>query len=123
MFEFWTSMPESPPSPVTGRNHVLEPVYASVPLSCVPPNARVSGLLRSTNRFWNWSVSRPAFRVTRLVGTLLSQALQSVRSDPDRPREPQAAESFVHCPFVRIIPPSEPTKQRSGFVGTKPITC
>ena len=66
---------------------------------------------------------RPAFSVIRRVGTLLSQAWQSIRLLPERPRFAQSAESFAHWPLVRIIPPSEPTKKTSGLVGTKPITC
>src|SRR6516164_317872 len=100
-----------------------EPVVSKVPLSCVPP-CRCFGLSGATDRLWNCNVESPLFRLNKREGTLDSSCWQSARFAPLSPRY------VVHCdeiseklPLERMSPPSEPSKNRPGFVGLTTSAC
>src|SRR5215471_2066688 len=73
------SKPLSQPSPVSGSSHRVEPVYESVPLSCVPVIAVSSGEYGLTEMLYICSVPRPALITSSSVGMLLSHAWHSAR--------------------------------------------
>ena len=119
---FTASKPESPPSPVTPSSQVGLPVKLSEPLSCTPVIAwsLSCGLTEMLNI---WIVDRPELIGSSVVGTRLSQALQSLVSTGSRPRESHWLEMSLYVPLVRITPPSEPRNIWSGSPGTNAIAC
>jgi hypothetical protein len=58
-------------------HRTFEPVYARVPLSCVPPINDVNGRQGLTDKLWNCSVDRPAFMLISLRGTLDRRRVQA----------------------------------------------
>ena len=120
------SNPLLPPSPVSGRSHVLLPVNESVPLSCVPVIATLSGSYGLTEMLFICSVLSPAFMTVNSLGIWLSHALHSGMSPglmSARPRSSHWSDASAHSPLVRMMPPSEPTKNLSGAPGTNASAC
>src|SRR5438034_8014711 len=121
-----TLTPDWPPSPKMLTNQLfgvkLPGLEACVPLSCVPPMMSLA-VFTLTDRLWYCSVSSPPFIVEIVVGTWLSQFVQSVRFAPGRLRDAQSPEPFVNEPFSLHKPPSFAMKTMSGLNGVEAIAC
>src|SRR5438477_4075742 len=100
-------------------------LFDHVPLSCVPPwtSAGFDGLMATP---MNCKVSRFLSVCVIRFGTRDSSRLQLFRlAGPSSGRsfELQCDEMSTNVPFVRITPPSEPSKIWVGFDGLTTIAC
>src|SRR5215471_2524381 len=119
------SYPLSQPSPVSGNSHFFVPVNMIVPLSCNPVIASLS-LNGLTDMLYICRSPSPEFTSWSSLGILLSHCLHSVRYAgliASSPRPSHWLEASAHWPLVRISPPSEPTKNLFGSLGSNAIAC
>src|ERR1044071_2099535 len=114
---------DTPPSPYIVWPHVWLPAVPSqVPLSCVPPWTSF-GFRGFTDSVWNCSVDRPVLRLSMCVGILASELWHAASDRAPSPRVAQTSEPSTSDPLERTTPPSEPSKNCSGFDGFVTSAC
>ena len=76
-----------------------------------------------TDRLWNCSVDRPAFRLVQVVGTLERSSWHFAMLIGPSGRESQSDDWSAKAPDERMTPPSEPSNTCVGLFGLTTSAC